>query len=740
MKVKISEKPNINKIPMQGSDSRGNKYEVNSQYLIKNGKPILPVMGEFHFSRYPENEWEDEILKMRAGGVEILATYIFWIHHEENKGEWNFSGCRNIRKFLETCNELNMPVWLRIGPWAHGECRNGGYPDWLVSELHDNGLGVSIYGEPIHEARTNDGLYMEYVELFWERLSIEIKGMMCKDGGPVIGIQLENEYCHAGGPRDKSRGFEHMRTLKELALKFGFEAPYYTATGWGGAVVIEKEMLPVMGGYVDAPWAGHIKEMPACENFLMIPFHNDENIGADLKAEGDNRDTFSKDDNPYLTAELGGGLQATELRRTYPFGEDIEAQSICMLGAGANLLGYYMYHGGVNPDGADYNNPYATYQESKATGYFNNLPIKSYDFEAPIHESGKLNDSYGKLKKIHLMTRSFGESLAPASSYFPDEIPTGAEDMETPRVSVRYNHDTGEGFLFINNHQRLRKMKPIKGFEVSVCFENGKKIVISNINCEADSCMVIPFGLKIGGGRLVKTNAALLAHAGDNYYFYYDDAYNDEKPYFEYEGDLSGYNVILLTKGEAEKSYIFDGRLYISDRPLLEKNGEIYMLMGETEEKLSLYETDGEAVDIYVLEPEETAEASVGFRECDVTLAAKILELADCYGDEKAPEGCRVYEIDFGMKEAAELNEIYLHIDFNGDKAQLFAGGKMLTDWFSNGDDWSVALKRYGYPNKMQIVVYPFVEEVYYDLPPRKGCGLAEVRIEAEYKVPVGTK
>jgi hypothetical protein len=701
MRIDIGEKPIVNKIPMEGADNRGNLYGVNSKYLTKNGKPILPIMGEFHYSRYPRDEWETEILKMKAGGVGIIATYVFWIHHEEKKGEWNFSGNRDIRSFLELCNELGMAVWLRIGPWAHGECRNGGYPDWLVEELHDNGFGFSVYGKPIHEARTNDELYMKYVRLFWERLSIEVKGMMCKDGGPVLGIQLENEYCHAGGPRDKSKGFEHMRALKELALSLGFETPYYTATGWGGAVSIDGETLPVMGGYVDAPWAEHTDEMPASENFLITPFRDDEKNG----------DTYSRDNNPYLTAELGGGLQATGHRRTYPFGIDIEAQSFCVLAAGANLLGYYMYHGGVNPDGGN-DNPYATYQETKATGYFNDLTIKGYDFEAPIHESGKLNDSYGRLKKLHLLADTFGESIAPAVCYLPDVLPKDPEDMETPRVSARYNHDTGEGFLFVNNHQRLRKMKPIKGLQVSVCLPDGKEVVISDINCNSQACIVIPFGQKMGTGRLVRTNASLLAKAGGKFYFYYDDEYCSEKPYFEYEGEVSDCNAVLLTRKEAEQAYIFADKLYIDKRPLFEKNGEVYAL-----ETLAL---KGDLA---------------SFSECDSKSADKVIEIANRYNDEPLPKGCRVYQIELAIGDASKLNEVYLNIDFNGDKAQLYMGERLLTDWFSNGDEWSVALKRYGYPDKLQLVVCPFVEKVYYDLPAKKGCELVGVNLEAEYKV-----
>lgn len=754
MEIRIGEKPALITLPMGGGDKDGNRYGVNSGYLTKNGRPVLPIMGEFHFSRYAPEEWEEAILKMQAGGVQILATYVFWIHHEEQKGVWRFDGRRDIRAFLEVCRRVQMPVWLRIGPWAHGECRNGGYPDWLVDELGHNGLcfdparcaALETAGKQPREARTNDSLYMAYVRQFWERLSRETAGCMCKDGGAVIGIQLENEYCHAGGPRDRNEGVAHIKALKALALELGFETPYYTATGWGGALAINREMLPVFGGYVDAPWAGHTQEMPASENFLILPCREQET-------------TFSLADNPYLTAELGGGLEATAHRRTYPFAQDIEAQSLCMLGAGANLLGYYMYHGGVNPDG-DFGDTdktvggnaagakhYAVYQESKASGYFNDLPIKSYDFEACIHESGRLNGSYYKLKKLHLLTACFAERLAPAAAYFPDTQPAGPEDMETPRMSVRYNHDTGEGFLFVNNHQRLRQMKPVRGLEAELVLPENDTLTIRDVCCADGACMVIPFGLRMGESRLRATNAALLARLGGRYFFYYDDAFQTQKPYFDYEG-APYENVVLLTGQEAENAYIFGDKLYIASCPLFCQEGTVFALCGVQEEKIRIYEENGEPVGLYLLPPENVTEVSVTFAACDDEAAARAIETANRYNDAPAPEGCRVYEINLSYDglplesqeepdAAGELHEIYLNIDFAGDKAQLYDGERLLTDWFANGDDWAVALRRYGYPGKLRLVVYPFVEGVYYDLAPRKGCALTAVRAETEYKLPV---
>ncbi|MCI7789216.1 MAG: beta-galactosidase [Lachnospiraceae bacterium] len=509
----------------------------------------------------------------------------------------------------------------------------------------------------------------------------------------------------AGGPSDKAEGIAHMKALKSLALELGFEVPYYTTTGWGGAIVLDGETIPVLGGYVDAPWAGHVDEMPACENFLFMPFREDENIGADLKIEKEEEITFSKAKNPYLTAELGGGLQVTAHRRTYPFARDIEAQSVCMLGAGANLLGYYMYHGGYNPDGK-----YSNLQEARVTGYFNDLPVKSYDFQTCIRESGKLNESYHRLKRLHLMIHAFSETLAQAQAYFPDIQPENAEDMTTPRISVRYCHETQEGFLFINNHQRLRRMEPIKDLQVEIYGIGKEPLILEHICCDSGECAVIPFGLQMGKCRLLRTNVSLLTKIGERYFFYE----NGGNPYFDYEGEAYD-NIVILSKEEAEYVYQFGDRLYITKKPLFEQDGILYML---TNVSVSYTEYSGE-------EKQKMIDVTNQVHAEDRSLGAD--------------EHCEVYHISLSMQKDEEdkLHEIYLHMDYAGDKAELYDGDRILTDWFSNGEEWIVALKRYGYPRELSLVVYPYKEGVYYDLPPKKGCELLSASVEQEQKTQV---
>lgn len=726
-------------LPMGGTDSQGNLWQVDNLSFLKNGKRFLPVMGEFHFSRYEPEDWEEELLKMKAGGVGIVATYVFWIHHEEKKGEWDFTGCRNLRGFLEACKRADMPVWLRIGPWAHGECRNGGFPDWLAQDK-------------TMQVRTNDPAYLKLVEAFYQKVGEQAAGMMCKDGGPIIGIQLENEYGHCGGPSDREEGMAHMRTLKKLALEAGFDVPYYTATGWGGAYVVDGETLPVLGGYVDAPWAEHVEQMPASANFVFSAYKQDENIGSDLKREDSAGFTFDPSISPYLTAELGGGLQVTSHRRTWPSPKDIEAQSICMLGGGANLLGYYMYHGGINPDGK-----YSTLQESRATGYNNDLPVKSYDFQTCIRESGEINASFGKLKKLHLLLQDFGESLAGTQTFFAEKQPESPEDLHTLRVTARVNPETGAGFLFVNNHQRHRMMDAHPDASVCLRFPDHRK-EIGRLNLPEGACGVIPFDFPFGEAVLEETNAFLLCRLGNRIFFYMPDgtaardrvdpqgSVLEENPYFAWKNGKS-CDAAVLSEAEADRAFRFGNRLYVTERAddcLIEKNGKLYLITKAEETVLTVYEEAGEAKRL-------TVEAVNGRAQINARFDL-LKEAAGAQGKTLYREYAVHMDIPGGagakMQESRDWHQLYLEADYAGDRAEIYVDGRLADDWFTNGEKWHIALKRFGFPSELTLRIYstdnpipnPYGNRVYYDLPVKEGCELFGVRVIPEYEICINVR
>src|SRR5699024_5136159 len=203
---------------------------------------------------------------MKSGGIDIVASYIIWIHHEEINGAFDFSGQRNLRQFVEACNNANMYFYLRIGPWAHKEVRNGGFPDWVQHSGWD--------------LRSDDPQYLKHVKRYFEKVYEQVEGLFFKDGCPIIGVQIENEYGHVGGYRGE-KGKNHMLTLKKMLQDIGFNVPFYTSTGWGGGVVVDNETIPVFGGYVDAPWHPHTEELPANEIFVFAPYCNDSLIASD---------------------------------------------------------------------------------------------------------------------------------------------------------------------------------------------------------------------------------------------------------------------------------------------------------------------------------------------------------------------------------------------------------------------------------------------------------------------------
>ena len=116
----------------------------DSKSLIIGGKRVIPVMGEVHYSRIPADEWQTEVRKMKEGGVTIIATYVFWNHIEEEEGVFRWDGQRNLRRFLEICKQEDMPVVLRLGPFCHGEVRNGGIPDWAFTLKNAQGKNLPL--------------------------------------------------------------------------------------------------------------------------------------------------------------------------------------------------------------------------------------------------------------------------------------------------------------------------------------------------------------------------------------------------------------------------------------------------------------------------------------------------------------------------------------------------------------------------------------------------------------------
>lgn len=453
------------------------ELSANSLYFIKDGEPWYPVMGEFHFSRYPRSKWEESILKMKAGGIDVIASYIFWIYHEEDEDVFNWKGNNDLKAFIELCKKHHMFVVTRIGPWCHGEVRNGGFPEWLIKRGN---------------TRKSNAAYLGSVQKFYDAIAGQLKGLYFKDGGPIIGTQIENEFRF-----NSASGLEHILTLKKMALAAGIDVPYYTATGWPGSNLKQTELVPVWGAYPEAPWDKKTTRLPLSANYVFSLLRNDPAIGSDLLGQHREDTTGYKSYlYPYATAEMGGGIQVTYHRRPVIEKDDVSALAYVKIGAGANLMGYYMYHGGSNPLGV-----HNTLQESKATNYPNDYPIISYDFQAPIGQYGQLRPSYRSFKVLHSFLNDFGDRLVQYFPSFPDLQPTGPADSTTLRFAVRSKGKTG--FVFVSNFQRQLHLKK-QQVQFDLQLNHDQHIIFPEKVMEIPSGtqVILPFNMEIGGSNL----------------------------------------------------------------------------------------------------------------------------------------------------------------------------------------------------------------------------------------------
>ena len=616
--------------------------------LMVDGRRVCPVMGEIHYSRIPADEWPAEVRKMKEGGVTLIATYVFWNHVEEQEGIFNWSGQRDLRRFLEVCKSEQMPVVLRVGPFCHGEVRCGGLPDWLwsLSPKGERG-GKSI------KLRSTDPHFLFYVERLYRQIFTQVQGLQWKDGGPVIAAQFDNEY---RGPGD------YLMALKKIALGIGYDLPFYTRTGWPALTrpVPFGELLPLYGDYADGFWEKSTKEGVGnyYKAFNFKAFRSSTAIGTDLLGEQKAETAKGDDDYPYFTCELGGGMATAYHRRPYVYPEDAYSMAVVKLGSGSNLLGYYMYHGGTNPEsmtGITLNETVHTLGTAN-----NDMNVKSYDFQAPLGEFGQRGEHYYLLRKLHLFMHDWGEQLALMEASFPSpqDVRQGYDD--SLRWAVREKDDAG--FIFINNYERLQPLTAKKDIQLKAC-----GITLPRLTIPAATVCIFPVnidGIRYATGQLV--------------------AKRDGKIYMQQVTGIP--TTIALQSGKTLKNVKPRG----TSRPvceniylLTEAEANRLFLANETKGKESLRSAQRDAFSRKNLHWEKDKAAGP---QRKIVVGAK--KVAEAPSDEDF-DAAAVYTITLPDSLSSLMT-----IRYRGDVARLYADGKLIDDNFYNGRPFCYALSR----------------------------------------------
>ncbi len=307
------------------------------------GAPVRLLSGAIHYFRVVPEYWTDRLLKLKACGLNAVETYVPWNIHEPRKGEFHFAGQNDLESFVRLAGELGLHVIVRPSPYICAEWEFGGLPAWL---LEDANLRLRCYDES----------YLKHVDEYFDELLPRLKPLLCTNGGPVIALQIENEYGSYGNDK------RYLSYIRDAMVGKGMDVLLFTSDG------PEDHML--QGGMIDG--------VLATVNFGSKPteaFHKLREYQAD---------------GPLMCMEFWNGWfdHWMESHQTRPPSEVAEALDE-MLGAGASV-NFYMFHGGTNF--GFYNGANHVHQYEPTTN--------SYDYDTLLNESGEPTPKFYAVREV----------------------------------------------------------------------------------------------------------------------------------------------------------------------------------------------------------------------------------------------------------------------------------------------------------------------------------------------------
>lgn len=347
--------------------------DYKKNVFIKDGKEFDYVSGSLHYFRVPHELWYDRLLKLRASGINVVSTYIPWNFHEPHPGQYNFKGDADLFKFMDIAQELGLYVNIRPGPYICSEWDLGGIPYFVLGSRKD---GVRL--------RTMDSRYIAHVQCYFDELLPRLKPYLYENGGPIILVQIENEY-----GSEKACDNDYMHYLHDLMRKhLGNTVTLYTADGW--------DMQQLICGAI------HDREVLTTVNFG--PNSNHESAFHRLRqfqAHG-----------PLVNSEFYPGwldhwLEPHHCRTSQFVGSEFDKMLSSSMGN--VFVNFYMFFGGTNfafYNGA--NMPFEPKYQPDPT---------SYDYDAPLTECGDTTGKYYAIRtsikrhKPHLIDESLVSKL-----------------------------------------------------------------------------------------------------------------------------------------------------------------------------------------------------------------------------------------------------------------------------------------------------------------------------------------
>jgi beta-galactosidase len=348
-------------------------FQLSPGAFLLDGKNFQVISGEMHPARIPREYWRHRIQMAKAMGCNTIAAYVFWNYHEKKEGVFDFSsGNHNIAEFIRTCKEEGMWVLLRPGPYVCAEWDFGGLPTYLLKI-------------PDIRIRCMDPRYMSAVTRYVNRLAKELKPLQCTNGGPILMVQIENEYGSYGNDR------EYIRTLRKLWIDNGITVPFYTADGptqfMLDAGSIEGAAIGLDSGSSEADFEQAKKKDP------KVPSFSSETYPGWLTHWGEK---WARPDTNGLKKEVELLLKSKK------------------------SFNLYVVHGGTNFGFTAGANAFTPTQFQP--------DVTSYDYDAPIDEQGRPTAKYLMLRRL------IGQYV----DYKIPEVPEAIKTIEIPSIKMKY--------------------------------------------------------------------------------------------------------------------------------------------------------------------------------------------------------------------------------------------------------------------------------------------------------------
>ncbi len=325
-----------------GTDTSAKGFWVGKNTFLLNGKPFTVKAAELHYPRIPRPYWENRIRQCKALGMNTICLYVFWNIHEPVSGTFDFSGQNDLREFVKLCERNGMKVILRPGPYVCAEWEMGGLPWWLLKEKDIR-------------LRENDPRFLKSVDRFQQEVAKQVGDLTVDKGGPIIMVQVENEYGSYGSDK------EYVGNIRDMLRRhFGKDVTLFQCD-WSSNFL--------NNGLDDLVWT---------MNF---------GTGADIDSQFAELKRV-RPDSPLMCSEFWSGWfdKWGANHETRP-AADMVAGIDEMLRKGISFS-LYMTHGGTN---------WGHWAGANSPGF--SPDVTSYDYDAPITESGQYSPKYFQLRE-----------------------------------------------------------------------------------------------------------------------------------------------------------------------------------------------------------------------------------------------------------------------------------------------------------------------------------------------------